>query len=403
MGYEQELLRISIGKLVAKEIDGTITGEEKERLETFLNTNPESRIIYEDLINEHHRNILFDDLQAYDGQLAFKRFEEKIQPRPMTRKRIWPKLVAAAVLLLVSGIGLYFYTGPAIQPLQQTIVRDVSPGGNKATLRLADGRVIDLGQQQAGTIVSAPGINITKTKDGQLIYSVDQSETVAASGSNTISTPRGGQYQVVLPDHSTVWLNAASSLTYAASLNERGDGKRRVTLSGEAYFEITKDKAHPFVVSTSTQEVEVLGTHFNINSYKDEAVVRTTLLEGSVKVSTKGQKVSSELLKPGQQSTVSSDNISIASADLESVMAWKNDLFVFKDTDVPTIMGQLSRWYNVDVTYEGDIPTDLFSGGISRKSNLSTVLKMLDLIKIKTAIVQTPAGNKIIVYPSSRK
>lgn len=199
-----------------------------------------------------------------------------------------------------------------------------------------------------------------------------------------------------LPDGSKVWLNAASRITYATSLNERGE--RLVKLeSGEAYFEVMKDKKHPFIVKTSLQEVQVLGTHFNINTYADELNTKTTLLEGSVRIhSVKGQNV---ILKPGQQSILSANVWKVANVSTDEIIAWKNGLFTFNETDIPTIMRQISRWYDVDVEYSGNVPTDLISGGIARSSKISTVMKMLEMVNIHYQIVQEGSRKKIIINP----
>lgn len=400
MDYEQEALYQRIGKLVAREIQGTITAEEKQWLENFLNQNPVYRKVYHELVNEQHRDELLHNLPAYDGEAAFQRFEQKIYRRPASWTRRWLKISAAAALLFIVATTLYFYTRPTPPTIrQQTIVQDVAPGGNRATLRLSNGKVITLADQKTGKIITETGITITKSADGQLVYTADKGKNGADEGYNTVSTPIGGQYQVTLPDGSKVWLNAASTLTYAPSLRERGDDKRRVRLTGEAYFQIAKDKQHPFIVTTGAQEVEVLGTQFNLNSYENEGAIRTTLLEGSVRIHQTNSNSADKILKPGQQAALAAGSIRISEADVEAVTGWKEGLFVFNNADVPTVMRQLSRWYNIEVEYSGTIPKDLFTGGISRQSNLSTVLQMLELIKIRTKLVQTEKGKKLIVNP----
>lgn len=401
MDYEQEELYQQIGKLVAREIQGTITAEEKERLEKVLKVNPVNRMVYNELAGEQNRNDLLHNLQDYDGEAAFERFEQKIQkPRSFWAKRGAQISAAAAVLLLV-GSSVFFYTQQKPQG-QTTVVKaivDVAPGGNRATLRLSNGKVITLADQKTGTVIAEGGMTITKSADGQLVYTANKETNETDNRYNTVSTPIGGQYQVTLPDGSKVWLNAASTLSYAPSLRERGDDKRRVRLTGEAYFQIAKDKHHPFIVMTSGQEVEVLGTQFNINSYENETAIRTTLLEGSVRIHQPNSHSTDKVLKPGQQAALAAGGIRISEADLEAVTGWKDGLFVFNNADVPTVMRQLSRWYDVEVEYKGAIPKDLFTGGISRRSNLSTVLKMLELIKIRTKLVQTEQGKKLIVNP----
>ena len=220
------------------------------------------------------------------------------------------------------------------------------------------------------------------------------------NGTNTLSTSRGETYQVILPDKSKVWLNATSSISYSTSLRER-DGERRVMLSGEAYFAVAKDKSRPFIVRTANQEVRVLGTHFNVNSYADKNSTVTTLEEGSVMVNPLNKKINPTILKPGQQSLFNGSSLSIETANMEAALGWKNGLFVFDQASVPEVMQQISRWYNIDVEYKGVIPEDKIGGDISRQSDLSAVLRMLELVNIRYKIINTSSGNdlKIVINP----
>lgn len=255
--------------------------------------------------------------------------------------------------------------------------QDLPPGGNKATLTLANGQEINLSDAANGDLVKQQGISITKAADGQLVYHVSDKDN-AHTGQpeyNTITTPKGGQYQIVLPDGSKVWLNAASYLKFPSTFARLVN--RKVELSGEAYFEVAKDKAHPFIVESNKQTVEVLGTHFNISSYPDEQLIKTTLLEGSVSVNKSGTKESA-LLKPGEQLQLSSNNMEIVAVDVQSEVAWKNGYFKFKDDRIEDIMQQLSRWYNIEVKYEGATTEELYSGRISRFKNISQVLNMIE-------------------------
>jgi ferric-dicitrate binding protein FerR (iron transport regulator) len=273
------------------------------------------------------------------------------------------------------GAGLFFYKQQQSVKPEDIVagLSDVDPGRLSATLTLADGKKIKLTGAKNGELAKQAGVVITKSADGQLVYEIKE-KSANADQMNTLSTANGETYKVRLPDGSLVWLNSASSLTYSAGLNE--DGKRRVSLTGEGYFEIAKDKAHPFVVKTASQEVEVLGTHFNINSYKDEAAVATTLLEGSVRVSgAVGQKV----LKPGEQAINGANGIRVAKVDAENVVDWKDGDFYLNHLDYRTAMRKISRWYDVDIVYEKSVPADLEAGGwISRSTKLSLVLKMIE-------------------------
>lgn len=283
---------------------------------------------------------------------------------------------AAAVILMVSAM-FYFYTShhqkdKYLNLTAQHQGNDVNPGGNKAVLTLADGSEISLTDAGNGELASQSGITITKTRDGELVYEVGKRNAANSKQYNTISTPAGGQYQINLPDGSKVWLNAMSSLKYPTLF----DGtERKVTLSGEAYFEIAKDASRPFMVSSNraghAQEVTVLGTHFNIDSYADEAATKTTLLEGSVKVAT---GTASKILKPGQQSAVS-DHIHVTEVDVNQVLDWKNGNFYFYDENIRTVMRKLARWYDVDVVYQGKVPNYGFDAEISRTKKLSEILK----------------------------
>lgn len=292
------------------------------------------------------------------------------------------KVASAAIIIAVLSSGLYYYMnrpadGPSFAMKEEPVLNDAVPGTNIAVLTLADGSQISLDDAINGEIAFEAGIHIKKTAEGQLVY-----EAVPEAGGselqnlfNTISTPRGGQYQINLPDGSRVWLNAASSLKYPVAFN---GNERLVELRGEAYFDITHDQTKPFRVKSGTQVVEVFGTEFNINSYENEPVIKTTLLSGSVKV-LQVLNNSSAFLKPGQQSNTSNNGLlTLSQADVSQVIAWKNGNFLFNDMDLLNIMRQLERWYDVDVDYS-NIPETHYNGNISRNVNLSRVLKMLEV------------------------
>lgn len=216
---------------------------------------------------------------------------------------------------------------------------------------------------------------LKKDKDGRIIYeNADGKKVDSASIFNTINIPKGGQFQVVLSDGSKVWLNSASSLTFPTVFPKN---ERKVTITGEAYFEVAKNKHVPFRVITGKQTVEVLGTHFNINGYVDETAIKTTLVEGSVKVSAGAQ---SAILTPNEQSAIlngRAGKINVTTVDTDDVLAWTTGNFQFEKAEIPLIMRQASRWYNVDIKYEGQVPRRRFTGSISRNVNLSELLRML--------------------------
>jgi transmembrane sensor len=309
---------------------------------------------------------------------------------------LWRYIIAAAAVLLLSLIGYYVYNLFLSHPGTETTMikpEDIKPGGNNAILTLGNGKRIYLNDTKDGDIASESGTSIKKTKNGELEYTAQQNQPVTNTF-NTIETPKGGQYQLRLPDGTKVWLNADSKLIYAVTLI--GNGKREVRLSGEAYFQVAKDKEHPFVVKTATQDVTVLGTHFNINSYSDEVSTITTLEEGSVSVSTKGQE---KIIAPGEQIINNGKVLKVQQAAMETVFAWKDGLFEFKDADVRTIMPQISRWYNIDVVYEGALPKDLITGAISRHSNLAAVLKIFEMLHLKFRLEDLNGRKTLIVSP----
>ena len=311
---------------------------------------------------------------------------------------------AAAVILICLSTGLFFYLENK-ENIQSQIANRKSlpilPGGNKAVLTLADGSKIVLNDASNGEIAQQADISIKKTKDGQLVYEAGKKEL---SGNmpqgkepllNTITTPKGGQYQVVLPDGTKVWLNAASSLKYPAVFNGH---ERIVELSGEAYFEVAKisglsitkgsnslEKNIPFLVITNHQTIEALGTHFNVNAYADEPDTKTALLEGSVRVSVAGKPdteqkdLLTKVLKPGEQSELYGNHLKIGNGNAESAIAWKNGKFQFENEPIESVMRKIARWYDVDIDYHGNMEKKMFSGTISKYDNVNEVLKMLQL------------------------
>lgn len=321
-------------------------------------------------------------------------------------------LKVAAVLFVLFSAALLLFKKPvleqpkeAITAQQQTETPVIKPGGNKATLTLTDGTVVALDDLSNGEIASKSGISVSKTADGQLVYKIDNSEAALINRKNgiieynTISTPRGGQYQINLPDGSKVWLNSESSLKFPTVLL---DEALRVELKGEAYFEIKSRIKNnvklAFIVVSETengrkQEVEVLGTHFNIKSYGNEATTKTTLLEGSVRVTNLNSN-RANLLSPGQQSIVNTKYTKIAQADLEEVMAWKKGNFMFNNLSLTDIMKQLERWYDVDINYD-HIPDSHYHGLISKNVTLSQVLEMLELTgDLKFKVKKSTSGTK---------
>ncbi|MDP3466684.1 MAG: FecR family protein [Daejeonella sp.] len=377
-------------KILEKYRAGNASAEEMDFLDTYYRVFG-LRPDYTSGMEEGKRIILKEDLKNSILENISTYQNNKIQKG---KRKIykWSVSIAAATLI-ICGAWL-FYHPQKIESFQaiNSVKRDSSiiskekvepkveiiPGGNKAVLTLANGKKINLTDVNIGMLAEQSNVQITKIADGQLVYSVltdQQAINNQKDQYNTIETPRGGRYQMRLPDGTNVWLNSASRLTYPSSFSNLKN--RRVELSGEAYFEVAKDKTRPFLVKTILQEVEVLGTHFNISSYEDESSVKTTLLEGSVKIV--GINGSDKILKAGQQSVLTSDNIIVEDIRTgQQAVAWKNDQFVFESIDIQHVMRMISRWYNVEVEYVGAIPENKFGGSISKFENISEVLKSLE-------------------------
>jgi len=384
--------------LFQKYLDNQCSSEEiKEVLAYFANAKNETEL-RSFILN----SLASDNEFSAEGESYFNKISEKAYQQITKRKskiplvipfyrKSWFKVAAAAVLL-IGAFAIYKLIGISKPELPiakvENTKQDVAPGGNKAILTLADGSTIILDTAANGKLTQQGNSNIVKLNNGQLAYNT-LNEKPTEIVYNTISTPRGGQYQLTLADGSKVWLNAASSLRFPASFT---GNERKVEITGEAYFEIAKNASMPFIVSANGLNVEVLGTHFNINSYADEAAITTTLLEGAVKVS-KGNAL--QLLSPGQQAQVTNNGpIRVSKIiDVEEVMAWKNGSFVFNSTDIENIMRQISRWYDVDVSFDGSISKELFSGIVSRTSKLSQVLKIMERAGVKFKI----EGKRIVV------
>lgn len=307
--------------------------------------------------------------------------------RPI-RRWLW---AAAAVVLLAAGTYYWSQHGHKDVPSSRlALATDALPGGNKATLILSNGQTVVLDSVHLGQLTQQQGANIIKKDSGALAY-VAQGAHSATISYNTLSTPRGGQYHLQLTDGTVVWLNAASSIRYPTAF---AGTARQVEVTGEVYFEVAQDKSKPFHVKVNGIDVEVLGTSFNINAYADERAIRATLLNGSIKII---NTTSAYTLNPGQQAVITGQSpITINNqVDLEEVMAWKNGRFKFDDTPLPDALRQLSRWYDVEVEYQGDVSNKTVGGKMQRDLNLSEVLQGLRDIGVNFKIV----GKKLIVMP----
>jgi hypothetical protein len=306
--------------------------------------------------------------------------EEKVKPMFP-----WKAIAAAAAVLLVVASGFLYFNGRLSQrnkPLavaaekKRVIKQDLPPGSNKAVLILGDGREVELNKATEGPIAAQGNTTVNKSGNGQLIYQLtDKLPTTSSAVFNTLAIPRGGQYNLTLPDGSKIWLNAASKLRFPTQFTGK---ERMVELEGEAYFEVAHNQQQPFVVKVKGMQVEVLGTHFNVMAYTDEASINTTLLEGKVKL--RNDHAAEVILQPGQEGVFTgSKGFKVNKADIEQVMSWKNGYFIFNDEDLTSIMRKISRWYNVDIQYSGGTKKLSFMGNISRFKNVTEVLNMLAL------------------------
>lgn len=370
-----------------------------------VNTSQTDREITQEKADELFTRIL----NARPDNKAIPMFPSK------KNKRIW--WAAAAIIILILGSSAYYIlnkntTRQIVQnkPIHEQLKNDVAPGYKGAILTLSNGQQITLDSVGNGMLTAQGNTNILK-QNGKIVYD-EQSISESKVLYNTMTTPRGRQYSLVLADGTKVWLNAASSITFPTAFT---GNERRVQITGEAYFEVaplTLPTAQagpkgghgrvPFIVSISSPsgkldgaEVKVLGTHFNIKAYDDESAIKTTLLEGSVRVTKENFDA---LLKPGQEAVLDDKggNFKVAVANIEEAMAWKNGLFEFNNMGIKSIMRQLSRWYDIEVVYQGDMADKSFSGVISQNSNLSQLLKMLQLTKEVRFKVE---GTMVIVSP----
>ncbi|WPU92708.1 FecR domain-containing protein [Mucilaginibacter sabulilitoris] len=376
--------------LYEKYMNGQCTPAEKELLDAYRDemTLPDDKW-EDDLINkeEVHNRIW--------QRLSDSRKVVQLAPRKVNKYR-W--LQVAALFLAVLFAGLFFLkkekqegqSTPVVAKVKQ---KTILPGGNKAYLTLANGSRITLDDAKNGDLAAKAGIRVSKTGNGMLVYHFNKAAGNSATSTtpefNTITTPRGGQYQVVLEDGTKVWLNAASSIRFPQAFT---GNDRQVELTGEAYFEVAKNKIKPFIVQANGTRVQVLGTHFNINAYSDNNNVTTTLLEGSVRMASGGSTV---MLAPGQQGVaVNGAAIKVGIADVQQTMAWKNGLFIFRDLNIVEVMKQVGRWYDVDVEYVGDVKNNEFGGTISKYKNITD---LLDIMQLTRSVHYKIEGRRVII------
>jgi transmembrane sensor len=357
-----------------------------EALQQLLRDDPASAAVIEAALAERP---LPGELRAYQRAEwehtvdAVLRMDEPVMAPPKRVRRLWPYWSAAAAVVLLAGVALYQLRPAKVTPII-VAVNDARPASAKATLTMADGQVVTLDSTGARDL-SQNGA-VVRQQGGRLLYG-----NGSAVSYNTLQTPRGGQFQLQLPDGTEVWLNAASSIRFPTAFAGK---ERLVEVTGEVYMEVARNADQPFRVKVNEQvNVQVLGTRFNINAYGDEKAIQTTLVQGAVKVESGS---AAQILQPGQQAQVS-DNIRVVPADVEQVTAWKNGLFNFHNMELKEVMRQLSRWYDIDIEYRGTITPREFWGKMGRNLTLSEVLKGLEGAGINFKIEEN--GKKLVVLP----
>jgi ferric-dicitrate binding protein FerR (iron transport regulator) len=361
----EHLTREQINELAEKWLNKTITAKEEAQLYQWYDADSEQPLNWpgEDQSEDALKSRLYKAIK-----------ERTIRSQTL---KLWVSS-AAAVILIMAIASIFFLKNK--QTTSTTSQANYENRQNAApTLTLSNGKKITLSHSGPETFTEISGISITKSSKGELIYHISETnDQTNVTGYNTIETPKGCQYQIVLPDQTKVWLNASSVLTYPVKFK---DGEREVNLLGEGYFEVAHNKRIPFKVTSPSNVVEVLGTHFNVNAYNNEPNARVTLLEGSVRVENHNKL--KRILLPGQQAVITGSNMTVDNVDTELAVAWKDGNFFFDDMPIFEIMRQISRWYNVEeVVYKGDLSAIRLGGSISRTKSLQEVLKLLEVTEL---------------------
>lgn len=381
----QELIQI-----FQKYLDGNATPEEQRFVEAWYESFGKDAGITDSYTEEQ--------LGQMEARMEYelKKRMEASRPRPLWKslhRLVTPSRVAAAVFLILSLAGAWYIMSN--QGSKETMTDestlhaiDLPPGSDQGILTLTDGSQIVLGSVSTGMLARQGNTLIQKIEDGLVAYTGEDASL--EPGLNTLTVPSGGKYSLVLPDGSRVWLNAESSITFPTAFSGR---KRSVKISGEVYFDVAKDPARPFIVQVgNNRQIRVLGTQFNVNAYSDEEEITTTLLEGSVEILPGGNAGLAVRLKPGEQAAFSeTGQISVRhGVNTDEIVAWKNGMFQFEKADIQSVMRQISRWYNVEVVYEGPLPDRNFSGKIDRQSNASEALDILKFTGLNFRIDALP-------------
>lgn len=373
-------------KIIIAKINDTLSPEEESIFDTWYNESASHREYFERVKENYQIEISEAEL---DLNKAWQAVDKRISPKK-SRKSYYKYAIAASVALLV-GIGYFTITKTnVIDSGKGTIEnQEAIQNSNDVVLTLSDGSKVILNDQKNGVVASQQSVVITKDKDGSIRYDENNDQHTGKPPYNTLITPNGKTFQIALPDGTNVWMNAGSSLKYPTYFD---GNERSVVLTGEAYFEVSHNEKMPFKVFSNGQQVEVLGTHFNIRAYENEPVLKTTLLEGKIKVT---EDDNTMIVKPGQQTTVTIDRhtMKIAEVNTELAIAWKNRLFYFENAKYDEIMREIERWYDVKVIYKGKIPDEKFQGAIQKDLKLNQVLKMLESKDVHFKV----SGKEVIV------
>lgn len=375
---EQQRLAYLLDRLA----DDSITGEEKEEIMTYLHTHHRDDMAVDvgEAFLAAHENLPADFTQYQHIAREITSLDHAPARRTGLLVASWPRRVAAAAIVLILAAGAYTWLNKPVNKPQVAQNVDIQPSSEGAILTRGDGSTVVLDSLHDGEMTEDNGAHM-QLQQGQVSYAAataNDGETIY----NTITTPYARTFRLLLQDGTEIWLNAGSSVTYPVVFTGK---ERKVKVTGEAYFEVAKAAGKPFVVNVNDRaEIEVLGTHFNVNAYAEEAVIKTVLLEGAVRVRT--GEINAAVLKPGQQAVINGEKMEVMPADLDEVSAWRNGLFHFRKATIPEMMRQLARWYNVEIHFEGAVPERTFSGDIERKLSLQQVLTILRVTRINYTI-----------------
>ncbi|GAA4802590.1 DUF4974 domain-containing protein [Olivibacter ginsenosidimutans] len=377
---------LEIARLITGYIQQTLTADELDKLEKLCQSDARIRRLVKKYSDANRVQEALQQMQSPNVEEAWQRFLARKHRRGSpSRQRSWLAMTSIIAVLVIGSIVFWNHWNRQSAALQKRIVaaNDISPGSNHARLLLSTGKTVELDSRQQqfhevnGTVV--------QNKAGELVYS--HQPQVAQNVYHTLIVPRGGTYSLSLSDGTRVWLNASSSLHFPVNFNSK---ERVVQLTGEAYFEVSRDESRPFKVLVNDRSIAVLGTSFNINAYRETDI--TTLISGAVEVN---NGIDKRILKPGQQALMQDRQIIVDKADVEKTIAWKDGYFLFNDDRVTDVLEQVARWYDVDLHYQGRLPTLHVGGSIKRDEQLRDALDMLQDVSGLHFEIQ---GKKIIVH-----